>query len=167
MKKIILIFFLVFSINTNAQTNKKTANNCFSQVIFEPGFVAFSSPKGSSLGNWYQKIFNLKTVKEFSFPDGSITGKLMKKDEFAIEVFNRKKIFDGKNYEPTSKSDEWKGIMKFGIYTNANLVSLKKCLKNNGVNAGRIYNDSNLGIKLLLIKDPEENFIEIISRIQQ
>jgi hypothetical protein len=54
--------------------------------------------------------------------------------------------------------------MKFGIYTNADLPTLKKCLLNKGVNAGRIFSDEKLGIDLLQIVDPEGNIIEVISR---
>ena len=54
--------------------------------------------------------------------------------------------------------------MKFGIYTNANLKILKQCLNNNGVNAGRIFNDKKLNIDLLQVIDPEQNILEIISR---
>ena len=164
MKKTIYILFLTLAFNVNAQSKNE---NCFKNVKLESGFVAFSSSQKSNIANWYQKVFDLEIVKEFTFPDGTITGKLMKKDEFAIEVFNRKKIFKRKDYKPISKSEEWKGIMKFGIYTNANLPSLKKCLKNNNINAGRIFKDINLGINLLLIRDPEGNLIEIISRIKE
>jgi hypothetical protein len=54
--------------------------------------------------------------------------------------------------------------MKFGVYTNANLPTLKECLKQQAVNAGRIFNDEKLGIDLLQVTDPESNVLEIISR---
>jgi hypothetical protein len=157
MKKIILIFLLTLSFNTYSQIKKTPSQNCFKNIYIEPSFIAFSTTKGSDLGNWYQKVFNLETVKEFAFPDGSVTGKLLRKKDFVVELFFREKIYDPKKYVQKSTSEEWKGVMKFGIYTNANLTSLKKCLKENNVNAGRIFNDKNLGIDLLYVKDQEGN----------
>lgn len=61
---------------------------------------------------------------------------------------------------------QWKGFMKFGVYTNADLPTLKECLLSNGHIAGRIFSDEKLGIDLLLVIEPERNIIEIISRNQ-
>jgi hypothetical protein len=153
--------------NIYSQESKIQSQNCFKDIDIEPSFIAFSTAKGSDLGNWYQEVFNLETVKEFAFPDGSITGKLMQKKEFVVELFFREKIYDTKNKVPKSTKEEWNGIMKFGVYTNANLRSLKKCLNDKNINAGRIFNDKNLSIDLLHVKDPEGNSFEIISRIKE
>lgn len=160
MKRIIVVLVLMTSCIIQAQETE----TCFDAVKLEPAFIAFSTSKDSKLGTWYQETFGLEIVKEFSFPDGSVTGVLMKRDEFVVELFYRKNGYDTKDYVPNSKSDEWKGFMKFGMYTNANLKELRDCLKKKGVNAGRIYNDKNLKVDLLQVIDPEGNVLEIISR---
>ena len=167
MKKTTWILLLAISMNTYSQEDKTQSQNCFKDIDIEPSFIAFSTTKGSDLGNWYQNLFNLETVKEFAFPDGSITGKLMRKKEFVVELFFREKIYDTKKKIPKSTKEEWNGIMKFGIYTTANLRSLKKCLKEKNINARRIFNDKDLKIDLLHVKDPEANSFEIISRIKE
>ncbi|MFT5573926.1 MAG: hypothetical protein ACI9FR_002862 [Cryomorphaceae bacterium] len=53
----------------------------------------------------------------------------------------------------------------FGVYSNADLPTLKKCLEGQGVRARRIFNDKKLGIDLLQLVDPEMNVLEIISRL--
>ena len=60
--------------------------------------------------------------------------------------------------------EQWRGFMKFGVYTDTNLPILKKCLKNQGVKVGRIFSDKKLDIDLLQVVDPELNVLEIISR---
>ena len=65
---------------------------------------------------------------------------------------------------PEASSEHWRGFMKFGVYTDANLIILKQCLEMRGVDAGRIFNDKKLGIDLLQVVDPELNVLEIISR---
>jgi len=146
------------------QNSDMVSNSCVDKIKIEPGFIAFSTSKNSKIGEWYRNTFRLEIVKEFAFPDGSITGVLMKNNEFVVEIFYRDNILDPKIYVPKSESEQWKGFMKFGIYTNANLPDLKQCLLEKGVNAGRIFNDLKLGIDLLQVVDPEGNIIEIISR---
>lgn len=159
---LILISALIISFNAIGQ-NKKP-NNCLSKVHLEPTFIAFTTHKGSELGNWYKNTFGLEIVKEFAFPDGSITGVLMKKDEFVVEIFYRNDALKKSDLESDSNPEQWSGFMKFGFYTDANLVDLKACLKRKNINAGRIFKDENLGVDLLQVIDPEGNVLEIISR---
>ena len=165
-KTIITFFFLAIYTFLSAQQKNTESNNCFDSLKIEPGFIALTTNKNSNLKDWYKKVFNLKTVKKFSFPDGNVTGEIMRNKEFAVEIFHRNDILDPKKYEKKAQLNQWKGILKFGVYTNANLKTLKKCLINKGIKAGRIFNDTNLGIDLLHITDPEENSLEIISRIK-
>ena len=60
--------------------------------------------------------------------------------------------------------EQWQGVNKVGIFTNANLPALKSCLNKIGVEATRIWQDKNLGIDLLQVIDPDGNVLEIISR---
>ena len=159
-----LITLLIITISTISFGQETTQDNCFKEIKIEPAFIAFSTSKESDLGKWYQNIFDLKIVKEFSFPDGSINGVLMRKGEFVVEFFYRDDILKGKDYVTDSKQEQWLGFMKFGMYTNANLKKLRDCLKKKGVKATRIFKDKNLGIDLLQIIDPEGNMLEIISR---
>ena len=141
--------------------------SCFDEVNLEPGFIAFTTRKHSKLADWYKRIFGLETVKEFSFPDGTVTGVLMHKEEFVVEVFNRNDALEVHDYVPNAKPEQWRGFTKIGVYTNANLLILKKCLEDRGVKAGRIFNDKKLGIDLLQVVDPELNVLEIISRLDE
>jgi len=139
---------------------------CFNEIVIEPSFVAFTTTKESKLADWYQTTFGLNVVKEFSFPDGTVNGVLMHKREFIVEVFNRDDALVGSDYVEKAKPEEWRGVMKYGIYTNANLSLLKQCLINQGIKAGRIFKDEKLGIDLLQVIDPEQNVLEIISRFE-
>lgn len=138
--------------------------NCFNDIKIEPGFVALTSSRESNLANWYKDLFNLEVVKTFGSGEQSTTGVLMKKGEFALEVFNKKHPVIPEQLKPKTPRSNWNGISKVGVYTNANLEELKSCLVNDGVKATRIFDDSNLNIKLLLVIDPENNYLEIISR---
>ena len=138
--------------------------SCFDEVNLEPGLIAFTTRKHSKLADWYKRVFGLETVKEFSFPDGTVTGVLMHKEEFVVEVFNRNDALEGHDYVPDAEPEQWRGFTKIGVYTDANLLVLKRCLEDRGVKAGRIFNDMKLGIDLLQVVDPELNVLEIISR---
>lgn len=166
MKKIkrVLLFALIVSFVASGQTAEQATQNCFDTIKIEPGFIAFTAKKNSKLGAWYQDTFGLEIVKEFSFPDGSVTGVLMKKNEFVVEIFYRDDALEGSDYVSDAHSEQWRGFMKFGMYTNANLKDLQQCLKNKGVKAGRIFHDKKLGIDLLQVIDIEGNTLEIISR---
>ena len=140
------------------------SRSCFDQVKLEPGFIAFTTKKDSKLADWYKRVFGLETAKEFSFPDGTVTGVLMHKEEFVVEVFNRNDALEGHDYVPGASPEQWLGVAKYGVYTNADLAILKQCLEDQGVKAGRIFNDKKLSIDLLQVVDPELNVLEIISR---
>ena len=159
---LILISALIISFNVTGQ--KKELNNCLDKVNLEPSFIAFTTHNNSELGSWYKNTFGLEIVKEFSFPDGSATGILMKKGEFVIEIFYRNDALKKSKLKLGSNSEQWSGFMKIGFYTDANLVTLKTCLKNKNINVGRIFKDDNLGVDLLQVIDPEGNILEIISR---
>lgn len=148
-------------VNTNVLAQSRT---CFDKVKLEPSFIALSTKKNSELGDWYQRTFGLKIAKGFSFPDGTVTGVLMQKGEFVVEVFYRDDALERRDYVHKSRSEQWRGFIKFGVYTDANLLDLKQCLKDQGVKAGRIFNDKKLGIDLLQVTDLEQNVLEIISR---
>jgi hypothetical protein len=148
-------------ISTNLYAQSRS---CFDAVILEPSFIAFTTKRHSKLAAWYERVFGLETAKEFSFPDGAVTGVLMHKEEFVVEIFNRNDALDGNDYMPDALPEQWLGVTKYGVYTNADLPILKQCLEEQGVKAGRIFNDKKLGIDLLQVVDPELNVIEIISR---
>lgn len=145
-------------------TGQAQASSCFDGHTLEPNFIALATDSKSSLASWYQKVFALETVKEFTFPDGSVTGKLMRRGEFVVEIFARKELFDRLDYQRLSSAEHWRGVMKFGFYTDAKLPKLKQCLISKGVKAGRIYKDKNLQVDLLQVVDPENNILEIIQR---
>ena len=64
-------------ISTNLYAQSRS---CFDAVILEPSFIAFTTKKHSKLAAWYERVFGLETAKEFSFPDGVVTGVLMHKE---------------------------------------------------------------------------------------
>jgi len=148
------------TVNDNAIETEK----CFANIELEASLIAFTAGKGSSLANWYQQVFDLKTVKEFAFPDGKTTGVLMHKNDFIIEVFFKEELLVAKEQVPQSSADQWQGVNKVGIFSNADLPQLKQCLNTIGVNATRIWQDKNLGIDLLQVIDPDGNVLEIVSR---
>ena len=156
---VLSICFTLVGTNLYAQSR-----SCFEELKLEPSFIAFTTKKHSKLAGWYKRVFGLETAKEFAFPDGTVTGVLMHKGEFVIEVFNRDKALEGHDYVPDAVPEQWLGVSKFGVYTNADLPNLKQCLEDQGVKAGRIFKDKNLGIDLLQVVDPELNVLEIISR---
>jgi len=146
---------------------KAHSDSCFNDTVLEPSFIAFSTDKTSSLANWYKKTFDLKIVKEFTAPYGRFSGVLMKNREFVVEVFQHQNVLDRTDMAPKKPLTGWRGFMKFGVYTNADLKVLKSCLVDKGVKAGRIYNDENLKLDLLHVYDPEGNSLEIMSRHKQ
>jgi hypothetical protein len=139
------------------------AANCFDNIKIEPNFIGFTEPKKSNLGHWYKNTFGLTTVKEFAFPDGSVTGILMNKDEFIVEVFHRDDALKATDVIELNKH-QVTGVMKFGLFTNADLPKLKQCLTQSGVNATRIWKDINLHVDMLQVTDPSGNVIEVITR---
>ncbi len=140
---------------------------CFDSVKIEPGFIAFNSSTDSELGGWYQRLFGMEIVKEFSFPEGIATGVLMHRGEFIIEIFYRADLLQSNGDTNQPGPAPRAGVMKVGVFTDANLLDLQQCLKEQGLNAGRIFGDEKLGIDLLQVTDPEQNTLEIISRVIQ
>ncbi|WP_281560311.1 VOC family protein [Thalassomonas sp. RHCl1] len=162
LKSLILSALLGFSALSQAAANSadKAGKNtgCFDDISLPENFIAFHSTFDSELAVWYQQLFQLETVKTFTFPDGNTKGVLMKRGNFIVEVFNKKALAG-----PEEKAQDKPGIMKFGIFTRARLPELQACLKQHGIKAPRIFQDTNLAADLLLVVDPEGNMFEIIS----
>lgn len=157
----VILSFLSIFIGTDAYAQSGT---CFDDIKLEPTFLALTSNKDSELGGWYLRLFDLEIAKEFSSPDGAVTGVLMHRGDFIVEVFYRADMLQTSDQTHESNATPRRGIMKVGIFTDANLLELQHCLKLQGTNAGRIFNDEKLGIDLLLVTDPDQNVLEIISR---
>ena len=155
---LLLIFLSMISHAGFAGTDTQSRNNCFADIHLSDNFIAIQTSFDSKLSDWYQELFQLEAVKKITFPDGKTKMSLMKKNNFIVEVFNKKSI---KSLEAKKSSD--KGYLKFGIFSNANLEDLKKCLVQKNIHATRIFKDENLKLDLLSIKDPEGNYFEVIS----
>lgn len=158
LKILLLILLSLNSLIGFADTFTQSRNNCFTDIQLSDNFIAIQTTFDSKLADWYQELFQLETVKKITFPDGKTKMALMKKNNFIVEVFNKKSI---KSLEAKKSSD--KGYLKFGIFSNSDLVDLKKCLVQNNIKATRIFKDANLKLDLLSVKDPEGNYFEIIS----
>jgi hypothetical protein len=157
--------FMVNSALANTATkNTIETPSCFENISVEANFIAFTTTKNSDLATWYQQLFVLDTVKEFAFPDGKTTGVLMHKKDFIIEVFFKEDVLIGQQQAPQSTNEQWQGINKVGVFTDADLPKLQLCLQKSGISATRIWQDKNLPIDLLQVIDPEKNVLEIISR---
>ncbi|MCM8567758.1 hypothetical protein NE848_00075 [Gramella jeungdoensis] len=163
-KYFVSLIFLVIGFICFSQIPNKKSQNCFSKLEFESGFIAITTSKDSDLANWYRQNFGMEQVKEFTSANGNSSGIILRKDKFVLEILFRNKLIERKQFRPGAQNEEWDGLLKFGVYTNADLLVLKQCLLERGVNAGRIFRDDELGEDLLLVKDPEGNMMELISR---
>ena len=157
-KTLLLIILSMTSFAGIAEDVSYNRTNCFTDIDLSDNFIAIETSFESNLADWYQELFELETVKKIIFPDGNTKMALMKKNNFIVEVFNKKSITSLEAKNPNEK-----GYMKFGIFCNVNLADLKKCLVQNNIKATRIFKDDNLKLDLLSVKDPEGNYFEIIS----
>jgi len=151
LRVLVLSWFLSASVNAQQQQYVY----CFEGIKISPSFIALETAFDSNLHQWYKQLFQLKKVKEFTFPDGNTKGVLMERDDFVVEVFNKKSLNE-------RAQRVGKGVMKFGFFADANLHNLQSCLKAQKIKAKRIFKDKNLKASLLLIEDPEGNYFEVI-----
>lgn len=144
-------------LSTSVSAHQQQDTSCFKNIKLSSSFIALETDFDSDLHHWYKEIFQLEMVKEFTFPDGNTKGVLMKRDDFVVEVFNKKQLNE-------SVQAKVRGVMKFGFFTNANLQDLQTCLKTKKIKAKRIFKDKNLKASLLLVEDPEGNHFEVITK---
>lgn len=135
---------------------------CFEVVELKKGFFALNTSYKSDLVNWYQSVFGMEVVKEFTATDGESFGIILKKNGQIVEIIHSKGISKADIAYRVEQSSENAGFRKIGIYAEVDLVDLKTCLESAGISAGRIYHDKDLKIKLLHLIDPEGNQLEIV-----
>lgn len=157
------LFFLVINHPSLAQSSE---SNCFEDVEFKKGFVALNTTYDSKLVNWYQSTFGMEVVKEFKSSNGESFGIILKKDGQYVEIIHSKSTLKWDITRRLIEGTESAGYRKIGIFTNTDLENLRECLKTAQLDAGRIYHDRELKIKLLHLIDPEGNQLEIISQEQ-
>lgn len=165
IKKYLISLVLLITVSVCfSQISKDEHQNCLDNHKIESGFIAITTHENSDLAEWYQNSFGMEQVKYFESADGNSRGVILRKDKFVVEIIFRRDLVKRKAVRPQVKNEEWDGLLKFGVYTDANLLELKDCLLRNGINAGRIFKDKELKEDLLLVRDPEGNMMELISR---
>ncbi|TBW27387.1 VOC family protein [Gramella sp. KN1008] len=160
-KSFLNLIFLILVTTAFSQAPVEKPHDCFNELKFESGFIAITTHYNSELAKWYEESFGMNSIKEFTSKDGRSFGIILRRDQFVVEIIHAKELKE--NQGPSSEVRS--GLLKFGVYVNADLFSLKDCLLKEGVKAGRIFRDEELGEELLLVRDPEGNMIEIISRL--
>lgn len=128
---------------------------CFTQTDFEPGFVAIVTQPETQLHTWYMDLLGMELIKEFS--SGDHTGKILKRGPLYVEILSYKTAV-------SCTGGPFRGIKKTGIFINTPVQEIKSCLLQNGVQAGRIFHDREMGFYLLHLVDPEGNELELLSK---
>lgn len=155
-------FGLLFSFFSLFSYSQKDNQSCFADLDMESGFIAINTHSNSDLADWYRENLGMRIVKEFDSHDQQLKGIILKKDNFVVEILFRKELSASENSVERSKNA---GLMKYGVFINKDLETLKNCLLAKNIKAGRIFRDEELGVDLLLLKDPEGNIFELIQRL--
>lgn len=158
MKKIALYLTMIFfSITAQAEE----AAIVLDKDITDRSFIALNVGDIKAETAWFQKVFQVKILKEVTIPDGKGFVVLMGSDKLAIELLQ----LTGSAVPTATSPVRIRGHVKNGIFVQ-NLEERFTQLKNAGIYMhGRLYTDEPMGMKGFLIKDPEGNILQFFEML--
>lgn len=115
--------------------------------------------------DWYSKRFNFKVVSKTDLEERGFKQANLKTDSILLELIEIEGTFDAKKaVEENTEYKFVKGIFKIGFQVN-DLNFWIEHLKNEQTDFfGDVVSDPNSGKKMLIIKDPDGNYIQLFEK---
>ena len=139
--------------------------NCLSQEntsSIQPYFSAIIVSDIENSIDWYSKRFNFTVISRTNLEERGFKQANLKIDSFLLELIEIEGTFDAK--KAIEENTEYKfvqGFFKIGFQVN-DLNFWIEHLKNEKTDFfGDVVSDPNSGKKMLIIKDPDGNYIQL------
>lgn len=142
--------------------------NCLSQEntsSIQPNFSAIIVSDIENSIDWYSKRFNFTVISRTNLEERGFKQANLKIDSFLLELIEIEGTFDAK--KAIKENTEYKfvqGFFKIGFQVN-DLNFWIEHLKNEKTDFfGDVVSDPNSGKKMLIIKDPDGNYIQLFEK---
>jgi catechol 2,3-dioxygenase-like lactoylglutathione lyase family enzyme len=166
--KLILIVSLLFAANCGGTVAEKVApNKPMGNKLesFKPYSFTLSVADIEKSANWYVEKLGFKIVQRKSYPEFNTSLIFTEKNGFRIEL-----IKDGNAASGTKRADppahtSIHGISQFAFETD-DVLSLKQELLERDVPIAWEFENAELGVRFLFVRDPEGNLIQFLQRLK-
>jgi catechol 2,3-dioxygenase-like lactoylglutathione lyase family enzyme len=154
------VYLLVFALLTATSTAQPTAYDPTGQQFF-----ALSVSDADLASAWYEKIFDLKLLKEMRTADSSAPIRIIGNNALLIEIGEMKNSQTLVDCGVDEKSAyKMQGIFKIGFYVN-DIVMAEHYFKAKGVFFRHgIFDDEATHSKAFIMQDPFGNMIQVLQR---
>lgn len=164
--KILLIISFLLLANCNGRVAEKVepVKSMENKLeSFKPYSVTLSVNDIEKSANWYVEKLGFKIVQRKSYPEFNTSLIFTEKNGFRVEL-----IKDGKAASGVKRSDppahtSIHGISQFAFETD-DIPTLKQELAERDVAITWEFENAELGVKFLFIRDPEGNLIQFLQR---
>jgi catechol 2,3-dioxygenase-like lactoylglutathione lyase family enzyme len=166
--KIVIILLLLIAASCSGTVAEKVAlakpmgNKLES---FKPYSVTLSVSDVEATANWYVEKLGFKIVQRKNYPEFNTSLIFTEKNGFRVEL-----IKDGNAASGTKRNDppahtSIHGVSQFAFETE-DVLALKQELVGRGVPITWEFENAELGVKFLFIRDPEGNLIQFLQRLK-
>ena len=133
--------------------------------FFKPYSVTLSVYDVEATANWYVEKLGFKIVQRKSYPEFNTSLIFTEKNGFRVEL-----IKDGNAASGTKRADppahtSIHGISQFAFETD-DVLSLKQELLERDVPIAWEFENAELGVRFLFVRDPEGNLIQFLQRLK-
>lgn len=154
------VYFLVFAFLTVTSTAQPVTYDPTGQQFF-----ALSVPHADLASSWYEKVFDMKLLKEIRTADSSAHIRIIGNDALLIEIGEMKNSRTLVDCGLDEKSVyKMQGIFKIGFYVN-DITKAEHYFKAKGVSFRHgIFDDEATHSKAFIMQDPFGNMIQVLQR---
>jgi catechol 2,3-dioxygenase-like lactoylglutathione lyase family enzyme len=130
-----------------------------------PYSITFSVSNLNETADWYAKKLGFQKVAEKDYPEFKTSLVFLELNGYRVELIKDGNATSGKIKRDVPPAHTSKlGQSQFCLLTT-NLNGIKSELQNNGVNIEWEFENAELGVKFLFIRDPEGNLIQYLQKI--
>jgi methylmalonyl-CoA/ethylmalonyl-CoA epimerase len=166
--KIILIISLLFAANCSGTVAEQVALNKPMEnklESFKPYSVTLSVADIEKTANWYVEKLGFKIVQRKSYPEFNTSLIFTEKNGFRVELIKDENAVAGAKRPDPPAHSSIHGVSQFAFETD-DVLALKQELTAREVSIAWEFENAELGVKFLFIRDPEGNLIQFLQRLK-
>jgi methylmalonyl-CoA/ethylmalonyl-CoA epimerase len=143
----------------NAQTTQADV------LDIEPYAITMSVPNIEIASAWYDRVLGFKIEKTKSYPEFGTKLAFLKRGSFRVELIEDAKAKPGITRADAPAHTAFHGYSQF-MFQTKDLAATKRYMQTKKVPIHFEFENTELGVRFFFIRDPNQNLITFVERLQ-
>ncbi|MEE4208382.1 MAG: VOC family protein [Parvularcula sp.] len=158
MERMIATAFLTFFINIGVPAMSEPLTD------IRPFAVTLSVPEIAATAAWYETVLGFTPVQTKAYPEFQTELMILERDGFRIELIRDGNAQPGPFRPDAPGHTGIHGMSQFSFETD-DLAALKDQLVEHGVATHFEFENEELGVRFLFVRDPNGNLVQFLQRL--